>query len=362
MAITAQRLGPITRWSVDTYSDIASVVPRVGDMLYVGSQRVEYYRATITTRDAASKTRWIPVDPMWGNNDITMTPPFGSVDDEGVWTVAASDAFTESELNDTYDCLALIIDTAGGDVTMSPPALANPPACLQIRCGYLGCTGANDAIISMVGCGFAGGSGAAGAGDAGGMPTSTSYHGQFTLCSAGGGGGGASATNAGGIGGGGSAGANLGQYWESPTAAPGAAGAIAGNGGNATSMTFNTQPFELTSLGGNIPVGAGGGGGGRNGGAVAGNGGGGGGVLFIDAAEVSVVGTLTLTSAGAAGVSTADNDGAGGGGGGGLVRRRYRSSTGTVTLTAAGGAGGVGSGAGGDGGSGGTGIALDKRV
>jgi hypothetical protein len=363
MAIRAQRLGSVTRWTVDTYSEIASLTPRVGDLLYVASQRIEYHRATITTRDSASKTRWIPVDPMWGANDITMTPPFGTVDDEGVWTVDASDTFSEAELNETYDCLALIIATTGGDVAMTPVALATPPACLQIRCGYLGCTGANDATISMVGCGFAGGSGAAGAGDAGGAPTSTAYHGQFSLCSCGGGGGGAAAINAGGLGGGGAAGANLGQFWESPTAAPGAAGAnTGGNGGNATSASFNLQPFEGTSIGGNIPAGAGGGGGGHSTGAGAGTGGAGGGVLFVDAAEVSVVGTFTLTVAGGAGTGTADADGAGGGGGGGLVRRRYRSSTGTVTLSAAGGAGGTGAGTGGDGGTGGTGIALDKRV
>lgn len=362
MAIRAQRLGSVTRWCVDTYAEIASVTPRVGDLLYVASQRIEYHRATITTRDSASKTRWVPVDPMWGANDITMTPPFGTVSDEGVWTVSASDSFLEAELNDTYDCLALIIATAGGDVTMSPPTLAAPPACLQIRCGYLGCTGANDATISMAGCGFAGGLGDSGAGDAGGAPTALAYHGQFSLCSCGGGGGGAAAINAGGLGGGGASGANFGQFWESPVAAPGAAGSAGGNGGNATSATFNSQPFETTSIGGNIPVGAGGGGGGHQAGTGVGTGGAGGGVLFVDAAEVNVAGTLTLTVAGAAGVGTADADGAGGGGGGGFVRRRYRSSTGTVSLSASGGAGGTGAGTGGDGGSGGTGIALDKRV
>jgi hypothetical protein len=193
-------IGGRRTWIATDWTDLqtltgASTQARVGDRCWYRDGACWLVRATITTQEAASKTRWVPELPRhFGANDRSAFP-FGSIDDEGIVTVSASDTLTEAELDQQWDCLGLVFDTSGGAIVISPPANTSGPHCLMLRCVHLAVTDANTATISMSATGSLGGEGGTGRSPLGDASNSSaadrlSYHGQFVFASQGGGGGG----------------------------------------------------------------------------------------------------------------------------------------------------------------------------
>lgn len=191
-------LGGRRTWFASNWADLvtltgASTPAVVGDRCWYRDGACWLVRATITTREMASKTRWVPeLSTHFGCNDRSAFP-FGTIDDEGIVTVSVNDTLTEAELDQQWDCLGLVFATAGGAITISPPGIPTyAPHCIMFRAAHVGVTGANGATVSMTGLGFAGGAAGADTGGVGGNsgPISTAYHGQFMIAGQGGGGGG----------------------------------------------------------------------------------------------------------------------------------------------------------------------------
>jgi hypothetical protein len=189
-------MGGRRTWVATDWTDLvtltgASTPARVGDRCWYRDGACWLVRATITTQESASKTRWVPeLQKHFGANDRSAFP-FGTIDDEGIVTASADDTLTEAELDQQWDCLGLVFDTSGGAVVISPPAAASPPHYLGIRAVHVSVTGANTATISMDENGFAGGTAGSGIGSGGNTGNSiTAYHGQIMIASQGGGGGG----------------------------------------------------------------------------------------------------------------------------------------------------------------------------
>jgi hypothetical protein len=189
-------IGGRRTWFATDWADLvtltgASTQAKVGDRCWYRDGACWLSRQTVTTREAASKTRWIPELPLhFGANDRSAFP-FGTIDDEGIVTVSADDTLTEAELDQQWDCLGLVFNTSGGAIVISPPAAASPPHCVVFRCVYLAVTAANTATISLNENGFEGGAAGIGLVDGGNTGNVTSaYHGQIMIASQGGGGGG----------------------------------------------------------------------------------------------------------------------------------------------------------------------------
>lgn len=187
-------LGGRRTWFASDWTDLLTLTgvntpASIGDRCWYRDGACWLVRSTITTQEAASKTRWVPELPAYFGANDRSSFPIGSIDDEGIVTVSSMEPTVLADYNQAWDCLGLIFDTSGGALTFHP--IASAELCyLHFRSVHMAIIGGNSVTMSMRGCGVFGGSRGYGNSDGGDAGVSaTSLHGQFIVVGQGGGGG-----------------------------------------------------------------------------------------------------------------------------------------------------------------------------